>query len=326
MVLLKRRLCKKCAEASKSALIWYILVHMAKNFILQLASLATLLASIPAFIVLLFSIINLVFPDAADSLYQAEGARESIRFSIATLVVFFPAYLYITRQVNTARRNEGSLYHTLTKWVIYIALLVAGLIMLGDLVAVVYQFLNGEITVRFVLKALSMFAVIGAAFWYYVLDARGYWNDHEKRSIQMGVAALVVVAVFVVYGFTMIETPQTVREQKIDQEELTDLQNMQYQIENYYSRESTLPASIADAYTVGEPPVAPGDRAAYSYEVKGKESYELCATFDQATPEVERSLAKPIAEPGYDPNNYNWDHNAGRFCFTRTVSKEQPQR
>src|SRR5690606_23353244 len=125
---------------------------MAKSFVLQLASLATLFVSLPAFITLIFSIINLQFPDAADNYWQVDGYQSAIRYSIAVLVIFFPAYLFLTRKVNVSRRSEGELYHTLTRWLIYLALLVAGLIMLGDLAVVVYTFLNGEITTRFILK------------------------------------------------------------------------------------------------------------------------------------------------------------------------------
>ncbi len=116
---------------------------MAKSFVLQLAALATLFVSLPAFITLLFSIINLQFPDAIDAYWQIESAESTVRYTIAILVIFFPAYLVLTRLVNTARRSEGELYYTLTKWLIYLALLVAGLIILGDLAVVVYTFLNG---------------------------------------------------------------------------------------------------------------------------------------------------------------------------------------
>jgi len=295
---------------------------MAKNFILQLASLATLLASIPALIVLLFGIINLTFPDAADSIYSIDSAHGSIRFSIATLVIFFPAYIALTRLVNRARRNEGAIYHTLTRWVIYIALLIAGMIMLGDLVAVVYSFLEGDITIRFALKAGVMFLVIGSAFWYYALDAKGYWNDNEKKSVKIGALLTAIVVAVVIYGFTMIETPAEVREQKIDSEQISDLVNIQYRIESYYAREARLPNSLESAFADIAVPLAPEGRPAYGYNVTGDTSYQLCATFSKATTEQEFYETRSIASPKMDMNNYNWDHGAGEKCFERTIISE----
>src|SRR5690606_2430047 len=105
-----------------------------------------------------------------------------MRFGIAMLLVFFPTYIFLTRTVNQIRRKETGTYLMLTKWLVYLSLLVGGLILLGDLVTVVLTYLNGEITLRFILKAATLLLVIGAAFFYYILDARNYWNNHEKES------------------------------------------------------------------------------------------------------------------------------------------------
>lgn len=292
---------------------------MAKSFILQLASLVTLFVSLPAFIVLLFSLINLQFPDAAESVWETASSHDSIRYTIAVLVIFFPAYLVTTRFVNQARRKEGELYHTLTKWLIYLALLVGGLVMLGDLATVVYTFLNGELTTRFLLKALALLFIIGAAFYYYALDAKDYWQERAKQSIQIGLVTLVIVFSAAVYGFSSVEAPGAVREMRIDEEQLVDLQDMQWRIETYYQETSSFPASLEDVYTDFPLPIAPESREAYSYRITGANTYELCATFAAATPESQRSITKPIAEPGINLNNYNWEHSAGLKCFTRTA-------
>lgn len=292
---------------------------MAKSFVLQLASLVTLIVSIPAFIVLLFSIINLKFPDAAQGVWEASSSQDSIRYTIAILVIFFPAYLVTTRLVNKARRQEGELYHTLTKWLIYLALLIGGMVMLGDLAVVVYTFLNGEITVRFLLKAAVILAVIGAAFYYYAADAKGYWQEREKQSLQLGGVALFLVLMAAVYGYYNIDAPGAVREMRLDEQQLMDLQDMQWRIEAYYQETDSFPANLEDVYSDFPVPQAPEGREAYSYRITGANTYELCATFAAATPESQRSIAKPIAEPGLNLNNHNWEHGAGKKCFSRTA-------
>jgi hypothetical protein len=293
---------------------------MAKSFVLQLAALATLFVSLPAFITLVFSIINLQFPDVAEQYWQIESAESSIRYSIAVLVIFFPAFLVLTRKVNESRRNEGQLYHTLTRWLIYLALLVAGMIMLGDLAVVVYTFLNGEITLRFILKAVALLLVIGGASYYYLLDARDHWQRKERESIQIGIGTLVVVLGFVIYGFTLIDAPSVAREARIDQEQVNDLQDIQWRIEAYHQENDSFPANIGMLYQDFPEPVAPEGRESYEFDITGPDTYELCAVFAHATPASERSLAKPMVT-GNDVylQNQNWEHAAGRKCFERKI-------
>ena len=291
---------------------------MAKSFVLQLASLVTLFVSIPAFIALLFGIINLQFPDAADSYWQIESAHNGIRYAIAVLVIFFPAYLIITRMVNKARRDEGALYHTLTRWLIYLALLVAGIIMLADLAVVVYTFLGGDITTRFIFKALVLLAVIGAAFYYYALDAKDHWQKREKESIRVGLAAFAVVLAAVVYGAFQIETPSEVREIRLDQEQIYDLQDMQWRIEAHYETTNSFPATLQMIYQGFDVPTAPEARESYVYRTTGPDTYELCATFAHPTPQSDREAFRPVTGDKYLANQ-NWEHGSGQHCFERRI-------
>ncbi|MEX0913176.1 MAG: DUF5671 domain-containing protein [Candidatus Paceibacterota bacterium] len=293
---------------------------MAKSFVMQLASLVTLFVSIPALVTLVFSIINIQFPDAVDSYWQIESAESAIRYSIAVLVVFFPAYLWLTRRVNQARRSEGQLYHTLTKWLIYLALLVAGLVILGDLAVVVYTFLGGEITVRFILKALALIAIIGPVAYYYALDAKDFWQSREKQSIMIGIGALVAVLALAVLGYLNISSPSEAREVRLDQEQIYDLQDMQWRVENYYQMNNSLPTTIEDVYTDFPVPTPAEGREEYQYNVTGNDSYELCATFLHPTSMGERQVPKPIRIDGDAYfQNQNWEHGAGLKCFERRV-------
>lgn len=292
---------------------------MAKSFVLQLAALATLFVSLPSLITLIFSIINLQFPDAADSFREVEFAESSIRYAIAILVIFFPAYLLLTRKVNQSRREEGEMYHTLTRWLIYLALLVAGMVMLGNLAVAVYTFLSGEITIRFLLKSAALLIVIGVASYYYTLDAQNYWQDKEKKSVQIGFAVLAIVAAFVVYGFMNIDTPSVAREVRIDQEQIYDLQDIQWRVEAFYQDSSSFPANIEMLYQDMQAPEASEGRTSYEFRATGPDTYVLCATFAQPTPSSERSMTKPIGFEDVYLQNQNWEHGAGEKCFERKI-------
>jgi len=301
--------------------------NTARNFALQLGSLIALYVSISALIAVIFGVINVTYPDQAEGYWAYEGAQQGIRFGVAMLIVFFPTYLILTRFVNQIRRKETGTYLTLTKWLVYLSLLAGGAILLGDLVAVILAYLNGEITLRFILKALTLLVVIGTAFYYYILDARNFWNAHEKESkLYAGLASCVVIASLVL-GFLNSETPKEVRNMKLDDQQLQDLQDMEWRINEFYSNKDVLPGSIEELY-VGIPvPTAPEDRDAYEYKVVDEDTYELCATFTHSSQQGV-SAARPMPAMMGDtamkvPYN-TWDHGEGKTCFERTAVDYTP--
>ncbi len=301
--------------------------NTAKHFVLQLGSIITLYLSISFLIVLLFSIINLAYPDAAESYWQIESNSSSVRLGIAMLIVFFPTYLWLTRRVNVMRRSESeSSYLGLTKWLMYLSLLVGGGVILGDLVAIILAFLEGDLTTRFILKALILLLVVGVAFYYYLQDARGYWYTREKQSKLFGAGMTVVVLASLITGFFYIEAPAEVREMRLDDKQVQDLQQIQWRIEESLNSRATntLPATLEEIYSGSPIPEAPEDREAYSYEVTDT-GFTLCATFARA--DANEELLSRIE---FDETNlpikggYNWSHPEGRYCFERTVDRLKP--
>ncbi len=293
----------------------------AKPFALQLGSLISLYISLGALINLLFSVITVLYPDPINGYYEYDSAAYSIRLTIALLVVFFPTYIVLTRLVNVGRRAKESAYLGLTKWLIYLSLLVGGAVMLGDIVAVINSFLNGEITIRFVLKALVVLVGVGSAFVYYLFDARGYWQANERQSKQYGLGAVVVVIASLILGFMHTETPSQVREMRLDQTQITDLQDMQNRIEEAYRVTGKLPLTLTEVYLGSEVPTAPENRATYTYASQQANTFELCADFAYPS---SRSEQAQYSQPAYDgaliKNPYNWDHKGGTWCFTRVVN------
>lgn len=296
--------------------------NTAKNFALQLGSLISLYISIGALINLLLNIITLLYPDTAQMPYEYTNATSSIRYTIALLIVFFPTYITLTRLVNNIRRTESGTYLTLTKWLIYLSLLVGGGVILGDFVAVLLSFLNGELTIRFVLKALSVFFITSAAFGYYLLDARGYWHQYERNSIIYGVVVSVLVVIALVFGYMQIETPGQVRERNIDMTQISDLQAIQSHIELYYQLNRKLPESIADVYTDIDPPTAPEGREQYQYKKVSNTNFKLCAqfAFPSSKSEMYQYSQPIITEPSMIQNPYSWEHKEGDWCFERSFN------
>ena len=122
---------------------------------------------------LLFQLVNLAFPDATDAGYVLAGSDELIRWSISVLVVAFPLFLYMSRLVGRAvRRDPAKRASKVRKWLTYLTLFVAVCVLVGDAVSLLYNFLDGDLTARFVLKSLVVGVIAGGILGYYLADLR----------------------------------------------------------------------------------------------------------------------------------------------------------
>ena len=112
-----------------------------------------------------FRIIDSLIPDTAD--FYAPPAS-SMRWNVATLIPTLPLFLWLNRRVSTATAGDPGRRRSLVrKWFAAITLLIASLTLLGDLVAVIYALLNGDLTLRFTAKAALIAVIGGLAFAYY---------------------------------------------------------------------------------------------------------------------------------------------------------------
>ncbi len=149
-----------------------------KDVFLHLLAIISLYVSAGAFLSLAFDYINLGFPDALEGSYAADAALSSIRFAISALVIVFPTYFFTTRFLNKSyEKNTGLRNLRIRKWLIYFTLFVAALIVIGDFIALVYGFLNGDLTARFGLKALAIFFTAVSVFLYYFWDVKKYKTE-----------------------------------------------------------------------------------------------------------------------------------------------------
>lgn len=120
---------------------------------------------------LLFRFIDQAFPDLAAP--TADYARAAIRWSVSSLIVAFPVFLYVSRSISrTIRLDPGKRGSKVRRWLTYLTLFVASSVLIGDFIALVYNLLGGELTARFVLKALTIGVIAVTVFGYYLSDLR----------------------------------------------------------------------------------------------------------------------------------------------------------
>jgi uncharacterized membrane protein len=145
-----------------------------KDFFIHLLAIAALYASAIAFLVLIFQYINHFFPDKLElDYYSRSSIFNAIRWSIATLIIVFPVCIITNWFLNKDYlKNPEKLNLRIRKWLIYFTLFIAAVIIIGDFVALIYNFLGGELTSRFLLKVLTVFFVAASIFGYYFWDIK----------------------------------------------------------------------------------------------------------------------------------------------------------
>lgn len=289
-----------------------------KDFFIQLGAIVSLYVSAVSFIVLVFQMINTAFPDSLD--YYVDPYSAGIRVAIASLIIVFPLFLFLTRLLNNeVRAHPAKKDLGIRKWLTYITLFVAGIAMAIDLIVVINAFLGGEVSSRFFLKILTVFIVAGLIFFYYIKDLRNEAVGGVQKTFFWTTIALVILAV--VGGFVVMGSPQSQRALRFDNQKVSDLQNIQYKLVDYWQNNGTLPDSIeslSDPLLGGPIPKDPETGESYGYTKVGDLNFQLCATFNLA------SDSMSIARYDYygNINSESWQHDSGNFCFDRTVNPQ----
>lgn len=294
----------------------------AKDFFLHLSVIALLYAGTIALLNILFRVINAAFPQVGQYNYYGSS---SISFPVATLLVVFPLFLFLANLLRKGYESDPTLKeYSVRKWLIYITLFIAGAVLAGDLVVLIYQFLDGqELTTAFLLKILSVFVVTGSIFGYYLDDLKDRLTGN-RRNIWRGVAVILVVG-SIVAGFSVLGTPANQRMLRYDSQKVSDLQNIQWQLVNYWQQKGSLPASLGE---LEDPisgfiiPLDPQSAKPYEYKKTGAMSFDLCAEFNK--PLELSNLSKggtsyPAPMGGIVDN---WQHDAGQKCFSRSIDPE----
>jgi hypothetical protein len=299
----------------------------AKDFFLWAGAMLFLYTSIVAFITLLFGYIDYVFPNALQTYYR-NPYDSGMSYQMAILIVLVPLFLalmhFIRRDID-ANKTRADLW--VRKWALFLTLFVAGVTVAADLVTLLYYFLSGQdITIRFVLKVAVVALVGSAAFMHFMADIWGYWIEYPNRARMVGAGAGILVALSIIAGFFIVGTPGQARHYRLDEQKVTDLQNIQSQIITYWQQKQKLPRTLAD---LNDPlsyftlPIDPQTGATYEYTVTGNTAFSICATFNDASQGNGRG--KDLSYPAYPGSGTsdNWQHAAGHTCFARTIDPER---
>jgi hypothetical protein len=131
---------------------------------------------------------------------------------------------------------------------------------------------------------------------------------------RLAIAASIVVLVAVAAAVWVTGSPTAQRQARLDERRVSDLDEQEDAVENWFQEHGALPASLA---ALARQPgmrlaiVDPETGSPYDYAATGARSYRLCARFSTDTALRARTgdLARDV----------HWAHGVGRQCFERTI-------
>lgn len=304
-----------------------------RDVFLYLLAIVSLIVSAVSLGIVLFQYISIYFPDLISDPYFSRSAYYStIRSSLAALLVIFPVYIWVSwfLKRDTVRFPEKRELK-IRKWLLYLTIFIAALVIIGDLVVLIQNLLEGERSLRFLLKILSIFFIAGSIFGHYFYELREKTKNYVFVRFYSWLV-VIIVAFFSVAGFWIVGSPANQRVVRFDERRVNDLQIIQNEAINYWQRKGKLPASLTDLKNDISGFVSPSDPEtgeAYGYTVSGDLKFQLCAQFgapdvnspDNSVPAA-RLKSAPVPYGVAGEMNSNWQHGAGKVCFDRVIDPD----
>lgn len=299
-----------------------------KDFFLWAGVILSFYGSVVAFVALVFDYLNHLFPDPL-AYYTGDPYSSGIANEMATVIVLFPLFLFLMRTIRkTIEADPTRAEIWVRRWALFMTLFLAAAAVVGGIITLLVYFFQGDVTIRFALKVLTLLAVAGVSFSAFLADLRGYWSAHPRRAAWSRWGALAFALASVVAGFFIVGTPWEARLYRYDDEKVGNLQAIQSQIIYYWQSKQALPQELDelnDSISGFMVPTDPQTSAGYEYRVTGDHSFALCATFNaqaQGTAYRTGNLSRPVAPVGKGVAPDNWYHEAGSYCYERTIDPD----
>lgn len=278
-----------------------------------------------------FAFVDATFADPLDRVVNASAA-EGLRWSIAALFVGYPLFLFLGWRLSDARRkNPQRRVSRVRVWLTYITLIFAALALIGDLVAVVYNFLSGEVGARFLSKAAVVGVISAAILWNFTRDAERQEAGVDWPGRILAIVTTMVTVALVAWAFFLVDTPGAARARAFDQQRLQDLHTIVRKVDCYRTYFGETPESLdaieaalqdrtgrlpAARGCADELPNDPATSSPYRYERLGGDAVRLCAVFERGWLEGEEEAApRTLYWRGGGRRAFRKPETAGETCF-----------
>lgn len=282
-------------------------------YLLSLVALIFLATSVG---MILFQLINKFIADPVG--VSEPFNQDSLKFAISALIIAAPIYFVTVGQINKSlfagRLDPES---GVRRWLTYLILFIASVVMIGWLIGVLNTYLNGDLTLKFGLKGLVSIVLAGSIFSYYFHDIR---RDKVAGVIDKTIrwafyGAVAVAAAALVAALFIVESPRAARDRKSDELLLNRFDQIDQSLNSYFIEKRKLPDSlevlvqekwISDQSILG----IPGTDKKIEYKPGKDKVYELCADFKASNKDLK------AVSPYYSSR---WLHDAGYQCLTQRL-------
>lgn len=269
---------------------------------------------------LLFQFVNLALPLPSETPNDFFG---EIRWATAAIVAAFPTFLFMQKIISKElAENPGLGISPVRRWLTYLTLFVAVVVLLTDLIFLVLRLLEGEITSRFVLKAVIVGSLAGGVVFHYLRELRKweeklssmpFFPESLLKKVLVGLIGISVAgAVYVTGG------PVKARYLAQDEQRVKDLRNIYYKVDQFYRAEGRLPNTLEECNTSPDVFIRNKRDAItgkpYGYKVVDNRTFELSGNFNLPSPKRERGPENRSYYVDYDESF--WTHPAGNHSFT----------
>jgi hypothetical protein len=257
---------------------------------------------------ILFQAINKFLPDSVSGTFD----QGPIRFGIASLFIAGPIFFLVSRLiVKKINSGEIALQSVIRKWLTYIVLFLAAATVIGDLITLMFNFLNGDTTIQFFLKVLVVLFIAGSIFSYYFWEMQKTVLDESEKKLHkyIAITSITFVVALFVFSFFVIDSPSVARAKRIDQQTISNVQAIDSSVRNFFTQSGKLPTSVDDLTKTGFAPYLQGENNV-EYLVENESTFKLCATFMRSD-NNDKDYTFSMMSAG------EWKHGQGRVCFDR---------
>lgn len=186
--------------------------------------------------IIIFQIINKNIVDVLAS-YGTCYSSDALKFAISAIIISTPIYYTLAWQI-----SKGLFTGVLDKdaperkKLTYAILFIAAIIIIGYLIGIVYNFLDGELTTKFILKALTALIISGGVLSYYIYDIKRKEVAGKKDKVVQiyFLASLAIVVITLISGFVFVELPSDTRARRQDETLLNEINTVNSAVEEFY--------------------------------------------------------------------------------------------
>ena len=241
----------------------------------------------------------------ADVLTRNNDVSSSLKFAISALIIAAPIFFVMQKFINKGlRKGDLDKESGVRRWLTYFILLVSSVTMLGVFIGIINNFLSGEFTISFILKAISMLIISAAVFSFYLYDIRR--GNVTENNLVMRIfffsSLTIIVAAFIASWF-FIESPAVTRAKRLDQNLVNNINSLENAVNSYYEKYDKLPENLDaiknehDIYLDLRSLFDPETGTPIVYHKTGDKNFEFCATFRTDNKNVDLNANTSYSDP-----------------------------